>query len=183
MICSHRWTFAGSVSCKNWSPQNGQNLPPLKTRFYLKLVHLQELLLSDLSGWGVKIWVYELFSFQWKKSADHSKEVSSSETLRGCTSFDYFICNFPPIRHDNYVKWQDKFVAQQKLSFYLVFQLVAWHHIHVNLRQNTTHPSMTQKPYSIARIGTFNTLTLKVLVNFQWKRKRWPFERSANYLW
>ena len=35
----------------------------------------------------------------------------------------------PPMRHKSYVVRQDKFVAQQKLSSYLVFQLVAQHHL------------------------------------------------------
>ena len=48
-------------------------------------------------------------SYQWKRSADRSKEVPAtfggealkevpaSEALRGCTSFDYFICNIPVV--------------------------------------------------------------------------------------
>ena len=33
------------------------------------------------------------------------------------------------MQHESYVARQDKFVAQQKLSSYLVFQLVARHHL------------------------------------------------------
>ena len=48
-----------------------------------------------------------MVNFQWKRSADHSKEVPAtfgsealkelpaSEALRDCAFFDYFICNIP----------------------------------------------------------------------------------------
>ena len=51
----------------------------------------------------------KLVNFQWKRSANRSKEVPatfdsealeevpSSEALRACTSFDYFICNIPVV--------------------------------------------------------------------------------------
>ena len=51
----------------------------------------------------------QLVNFQWKRSADYSKEVSATfdsealkevpagEALRACTSFDYFICNIPVV--------------------------------------------------------------------------------------
>ena len=51
----------------------------------------------------------ELVNFQWKRSADRSKEVSAtfgseilkevpaSEAFRACNSFNYFICNIPVV--------------------------------------------------------------------------------------
>ena len=76
------------------------------------------------------------------------------------------------MKHERYVVRQDKFVVWQKMFYYLVFQLVAWHHlnacdIHLNLWQSTTYPSVTSNPYiiyhflNIAQTGTFQYIHSK----------------------
>ena len=70
------------------------------------------------------------------------------------------------MRYESYVAQQDKFVAPQKLSSYLVFQLVARHHLNacristlacdkVRLMQVRRQNHILCHILNIARTGTF----------------------------
>ena len=75
------------------------------------------------------------------------------------------------MQHESYVARQDEFVARQKLSSYLVFQLVTRHHLKACdkvrlirvLRQNCI-PSYFEYSSNII----FNTFTLKVYYNISY---------------
>ena len=59
------------------------------------------------------------------------------------------------MRYESYVAQQDKFVARQKcpLTWYFTCRATSFEclrHIHHNLRQSMTYPSMTLKPYSLS---------------------------------